>query len=68
MLYAADFLEPGRSFEQEWRAGRRPRKPGEAAAVLPAGVAAGIRHRLEAGSKVRPESLGFWNALVQEGW
>jgi hypothetical protein len=36
--------------------------------VLPAVVAARIRHLLEAGSKVRPESLGFWNALVQEGW
>jgi 2-amino-4-hydroxy-6-hydroxymethyldihydropteridine diphosphokinase len=68
MLYAADFLEPGRSFEQEWRAGLRRRMPEEAAAVLPAVVAARIRHLLEAGSKVRPESLGFWNALVQEGW
>jgi hypothetical protein len=42
--------------------------PEAAAAVLPAVVAARIRHLLEAGSKVRPESLGFWNALVQEGW
>jgi HD superfamily phosphohydrolase YqeK len=67
MLYVADFLEPGRTFEREWRAGLRERMPDEAPAVLPEVVAARIRHLLAAGSRVRPESLGFWNALVEEG-
>lgn len=66
-LYIADFLEPGRTFEREWRAGLRARMPAEKDAVLPVVVAARIRHLIDRGSAVHPESLAFWNGLVEEG-
>lgn len=69
MLYAADFLEPGRTFEPAWRAELRGRMPEDEPAVLAEVVAARIGHLVASRSKVRPESLEFWNALVEEeGW
>jgi len=69
MLYVADFLEPGRTFEPEWRAALRGRMPDDEPAILAEVVAARIGHLVAARSNVRPESLEFWNALVEEeGW
>lgn len=66
MLYVADHLEPGRTFEETARAALRARMPQERDAVLK-DVA---RRRLEgiARSERRlfPETVSFWNALVSD--
>lgn len=64
-LYLADFLEPGRDFEEEWRASLRARMPEAEDAVLREVVAARIQHLLERGHPIRPETAAFWSALVQ---
>jgi 2-amino-4-hydroxy-6-hydroxymethyldihydropteridine diphosphokinase len=65
-LYAADFLEPGRSFLEEWRAGLRARMPGDFSAVLLEIARARIENLLARGTSVLPETTAFWNALVSE--
>ena len=64
-LYAADFLEPGRDLLNEWRAELRARTPGELGAVVREILAARIVHLVQAGRRVRAETIGFWNALVE---
>jgi HD superfamily phosphohydrolase YqeK len=66
-LYAADFLEPGRKFLDEWRGELRARLPGELDAVLFEIVRARIGHLRERTTSVLPETMGFWNALAGEG-
>jgi 2-amino-4-hydroxy-6-hydroxymethyldihydropteridine diphosphokinase len=63
-LYLADFLEPGRDFATEWRAGLRERMPHEMDAVLVEVLEARIAHLLETHKHVRPETIEFWNSLV----
>lgn len=65
-LYLADFLEPGRTFLPVWRASLRARMPGAAPAVLRDVAAARLRHLLERGHPIRPETLAFWNTLAAE--
>jgi len=65
-LYAADFLEPGRAFLAEWRAGLRARMPEDADGVLYEIVRARIRNLLERGSMLLPQTVAFWNVLVEE--
>ena len=65
-LYAADFLEPGRPYLPDWRAGLRGRMPDELDAVTREIVGARIRHRLDAGEPVLPRTLDFWNQLCEE--
>ena len=64
-LYAADFLEPGRDLENEWRASLRARMPGEIADVVKEIVSARIVHLLERGRPVRWETVGFWNRMAE---
>ncbi len=66
-LYAADFLEPGRSFRARWRARLRERMPEDVDAVVREILAARIGKLIERSSTIRPETVGFWNALVGEG-
>lgn len=63
-VYLADFLEPERKFEVEWRASLRERMPEELDAVLVEVVAARMRHLVEERRLIRQETLGFWNSLV----
>lgn len=65
-LYLADFLEPGRGFLPAWRASLRARMPGAMAPVLRDVVAARLRHLLERGHPIRPETLAFWNVVAAE--
>lgn len=65
-LYAADFLEPGRSFRPVWRAVLRARMPHALDDVVRAIVSARIQHLLDAGHRIHPRTLGFWNALAQD--
>lgn len=67
-LYAADFLDPGRvGLRDDWRAGLRARMPGAVAEVVREILGARIRHLVEVGRPVRPETVGFWNSMVGEG-
>jgi len=63
-LYAADFLEPGRDFRNPWRAGLRARMPGALNEVVAEVLAARIGHQVEEGGPLRPETVAFWNILV----
>src|SRR5690606_16072758 len=63
-VYLADFLEPGRTFEPEWRASLRARMPDAFDDVLREVVAARIAHLLQTGRRVRPETVAFWNAIA----
>jgi 2-amino-4-hydroxy-6-hydroxymethyldihydropteridine diphosphokinase len=64
-LFAADFLEPGRKFREDWRADLRRRAPLELAAVVKEILAARIGHLLEQGRPVHPLTLGFWNRISE---
>ena len=66
-LYAADFLDPGRAFRPQWRAGLRDRVPAQLDAVTREIVAARISHVVDRGLDLLPDTVGFWNALVAEG-
>lgn len=64
--YAADFLEPGRDLLNEWRASLRGRMPHDLDRVVREVAGARIRHRVDGGSVVRPETMAFWNVLAGE--
>lgn len=63
-LYLADFLEPGRDFETEWRDGLSRRMPRDLDEVLVEVVASRIRHLLDGRKPIRAETAAFWSALV----
>ncbi|MEX2527158.1 MAG: HD domain-containing protein [Gemmatimonadota bacterium] len=65
-LYMADFLEPGRQFRPRWRARLRARMPMEEGAVLREVLKARLVRLVEKGSPMRPETVGFWNRIVEE--
>ncbi|MFH1766394.1 MAG: hypothetical protein ABIF09_19610 [Gemmatimonadota bacterium] len=64
-LYAADFLEPGRSLREEWRAGLRQRAPFDLDEVVREILSARIGYLLERGRPLHPATLGFWNRLSE---
>lgn len=63
-LYLADFLEPARKFDREWRAELRARMPREMDRVLLEVMAYRIRHILEERRPIRPETIKMWNSRV----
>jgi len=63
-LYAADFLDPGRSFLPEQRASLRSRMPGEFDAVVRDVVRLRIGHLLGRGVRLGDATVEFWNALA----
>jgi HD superfamily phosphohydrolase YqeK len=63
-LYLADYLEPGRSFAVAERAAQRARMPAAADVVLREVLRARIGHLLAQGSRVRSETIDFWNAVA----
>jgi len=65
-VYAADFLEPGRSFRTSWRAGLRERMPEDLDDVVTEVARARIGRLLERGAAVHPSTVDFWNALVED--
>lgn len=64
-LYAADFLEPGRTFDPLLRAALRARMPTALPQVVPEIVRRRLVHLLRTGRRIRPETLAFWNALTE---
>ncbi len=65
-LYAADFLEAGRTFLPEWRADLRQRMPADLDDVVFAVVHARIGSLVEGRAPMHPQTIRFWNALVSE--
>lgn len=64
-LFMADYLEPGREFENDERAALRARLPAEESLVLREVCARRIRWRLRDGKPLHPDTVGFWNELVR---
>jgi HD superfamily phosphohydrolase YqeK len=64
MLYLADYLEPGRSFDQEVRRALAGRIPVERDAVLLEVAARRIRRVIDCRWPLVRETVGFWNSLV----
>lgn len=66
-LYAADFLEPGRNFLNEWRDDLRERFPEDPGAVLREILKARLGDRIDQGRLLRWETVAFWNRMTEGG-
>lgn len=64
-LYLADYLEPGREWDAEARARLRERVPTEFSTVLREVAGERLARLIGQQKPVRPESVAFWNALVE---
>ena len=64
MLYLADYLEPGRTFDREARRDLAARVPAERDAVLREVVRRRIEWTVRSGWPLREETVRLWNALV----
>lgn len=64
MLYLADYLEPGRPFDQELRRSLAARVPEERDAVLTQVAARRITRVIDSRWPLVRETVDFWNALV----
>jgi 2-amino-4-hydroxy-6-hydroxymethyldihydropteridine diphosphokinase len=65
-LYAADYLEPGRADDVNTRAALRSRMPAEMQAVVATILKTRLRLQIDAGRRIRPETLEFWNSIPDE--
>jgi HD superfamily phosphohydrolase YqeK len=65
-LYAADFLEPGRTFLPDWREQLRRRMPDALDHVVREIARARIGNLLDRRAPVLPRTIDFWNRLVEE--
>ena len=66
LVYLADFLEPGRRFDPVGRASLRARMPHDWRTVLMSVVRSRVKHLLDSGNPVRPETMGYWNSVVAD--
>lgn len=64
MLYLADFLDPGRSFDPRDRADLAGRVPKERDVVLKDVARRRLEWVLRSGWRLAPETVAFWNRLV----
>ncbi len=64
MLYLADYLEPGRRFDQDVRRALAARVPAERDRVLQEVAARRIERVIESGWPLVRETVDFWNSLV----
>ena len=65
MLYLADHLEPGRSYDVATRAALAARVPSEPEAVLREVTQRRIAWAVRSGWPLSPETVAFWNSLVR---
>lgn len=65
MLYLADYLEPGRSFDRGLRAALAARVPAERDGVLREVAARRLARMIQERWPVPNETVDFWNALVR---
>lgn len=66
-VYLADYLDPARKFEPEWRASLRDAMPHEMDEVVTSVAAQRIGHLIESRNAIRPETAAFWSSLVERG-
>jgi 2-amino-4-hydroxy-6-hydroxymethyldihydropteridine diphosphokinase len=64
MLYLADYLEPGRPFDQELRRSLATRVPDQRDAILKQVAARRIARVVDGRWPLPRETVDFWNALV----
>lgn len=64
MLYLADYLEPGRKFEQVERQALAARVPGDPDGVLRLIAAQRLHWVIQDGGRLVKETVEFWNALL----
>ena len=64
ILYAADYLEPGRKHEREWRADLAERFPSQPALVLRQVARARVGQMVSSGRTLLEPTVRFWNSLV----
>lgn len=64
MLYLADFLEPGRTFDQAERRTLAARVPSARDTVLREVARRRIAWNVRSGWPLAPETVAFWNGLV----
>ena len=64
MLYLADHLEPGRTFDAAARAALRGRMPAQREPVLREVAQRRIEWIVRSGWPLAPETVSFWNKLV----
>ncbi|HET6798180.1 MAG TPA: HD domain-containing protein [Gemmatimonadales bacterium] len=67
ILYCADYLEPGRSFQAEQRADLAERLPEDPGGVLREVARARLTHIIETGWPVLEPTVRFWNSLATAG-
>jgi HD superfamily phosphohydrolase YqeK len=67
ILYCADFLDPGRPFDQEYRAGLAEQLPEDPSGVLREVARSRLFHIIESGWPVLDPTARFWNSLVGTG-
>jgi len=64
MLYCADFLEPGRSFDREERAGMLDRFPDDPDGVLRGVAIRRMTHLIRQGWPLNEPGRRFWNSVA----
>jgi len=64
VLYCADYLEPGREFDREWRAALAARFPEDSPAVLSEVAARRVTHVVQTRWLLIEPTVSFWNSLV----
>ena len=64
VLYCADYLEPGRSFDEERRAGLARRFPQDVGGVLREVAQDRLDHAIRCGWVIPEPTYRFWNSLV----
>jgi HD superfamily phosphohydrolase YqeK len=64
ILYCADYLEPGRKHQREWRADLAERLPSQLAPVLYQVAQSRVGHMVSSGRTLLEPTVRFWNSLV----
>lgn len=67
ILYCADFLEPGRTFDKERRAELAARLPQDPSGVLREVAQSRITHIVKSGWPLLDPTIRFWNSLAASG-
>jgi len=68
-LFAADFLEPGRTLRDEWRGSLRSKVATDLDGVVTEVLSARIAYLVEKGRPLRPETIAFWNRMSEgQAW
>jgi HD superfamily phosphohydrolase YqeK len=67
ILYCADYLEPGRAFDQERRAELAERLPSDPGGVLREVARARLLYVVKSGWPLLDPTVRFWNSLVAAG-